>query len=137
MGYSEPLDAQYTQIDFVDVPNAVQSEISMQNLVNLKMNSEDYLAALMANRILGGGPQARIFQNLRSDKGYTYGAYSSIGNDKYAPSRFRAATSVRNCVTDSAVVEIIKEIDRIIKEPVTENELRMQKPYMWGILFWH
>jgi len=132
LGYSEPLDAQYTQIDFVDVPNAVQSEIAIQNLVNLKMNSEDYLAALMANRILGGGPQARIFQNLRSDKGYTYGAYSSIGNDKYAPSRFRAATSVRNSVTDSSVVEIIKEIDRIIKEPVTENELRDAKALYVG-----
>ncbi|MGB5646640.1 MAG: insulinase family protein, partial [Muriicola sp.] len=123
---------QYTQINFVDVPNAVQSEIAIQNLVNLTMNSEDYLAALMANRILGGGPQARIFQNLRSDKGYTYGASSSIGNDKYAPSRFRAATSVRNAVTDSSVVELIKEIAGIIKEPVTENELKDAKALYVG-----
>jgi len=132
LGYSEPLDVQYTQINFVDVPNAVQSEIAIQNLVNLKMKSEDYLAALMANRILGGGPQARVFQNLRSDKGFTYSAYSSVGNDKYAPSRFRAVTSVRNSVTDSSVVEIIKEIDRIIKEPVTEKELKDAKALYVG-----
>jgi len=132
LGYSKPLDVQYTQINFVDVPNAVQSEITVENLVNLKMNSEDYLAALMANRILGGGPQARIFQNLRSDKAYTYSAYSSVGNDKYAPSRFRAGTSVRNSVTDSSVVEILKEVDRITKEPVTEKELKDAKALYVG-----
>ena len=55
------------------MPNAVQSEISVQNLVNLTMKDDDYLDALIANRILGGGAQARLFLNLREDKGYTYG----------------------------------------------------------------
>ncbi|WP_297791612.1 pitrilysin family protein [uncultured Eudoraea sp.] len=127
LGYSEPVDAQYTQINFVDVPNAVQSEVAVQNLVNLKMKDPDYLAALVTNRILGGGGEARLFLNLREDKGYTYGSYSRIGNDKYAPSRFRATASVRNIVTDSAVVEILKEVDRITKEPVSEIELKNTK----------
>ena len=120
LGYSEPLDAQYTQINFVDVPNAVQSVIALENLVNLEMKDPDYLAALLANHILGGGGQARLYLNLREDKGYTYGSYSRIGNDKYAPSRFRAMASVRNMVTDSSVVEVLKEVERITKEPVTE-----------------
>ncbi len=127
LGYSEPLDVQYTQINFVDVPNAVQSEIAVENLVNLKMKDPDYLAALVANRILGGGGEARLFLNLREDKGYTYGSFSRIGNDKYAPSRFRATASVRNMVTDSSVVEVLKEVDRITKEPVTEMELKNTK----------
>lgn len=127
LGYTEPLDVQYTQINFVDVPNAVQSEIAVENLVNLKMKDPDYLAALVANRILGGGGEARLFLNLREDKAYTYGSFSRIGNDKYAPSRFRAAASVRNIVTDSSVVEILKEVDRITKEPVTEMELKNTK----------
>ena len=121
--FSEPSNVQYTQINFVDMPNAVQSEISVQNLVDLKMKDLDYLHALMANRILGGGAQARLFLNLREDKAYTYGAYSGIGDNKYVPSLFDAGSSVRNMVTDSAVVEILKEIDRIIVEPVTEEEL--------------
>lgn len=121
--FSEPSNVQYTQINFVDMPNAVQSEISVQNLVDLKMKDPDYLHALMANRILGGGAQARLFLNLREDKAYTYGAYSGIGDNKYVPSLFDAGASVRNMVTDSAVVEILKEIDRIILEPVTEEEL--------------
>ncbi|MBT8205640.1 MAG: insulinase family protein [Eudoraea sp.] len=127
LGYSEPKDAQYTQISFVDVPNAVQSEIAVQNLVNLKMKDPDYLPALVANQILGGGGEGRLFLNLREDKGYTYGSYSRLGNNKWAPSTFSATASVRNMVTDSSVVEILKEVDRIYKEPVSEKELKNTK----------
>jgi predicted Zn-dependent peptidase len=125
--FSEPADAQYTQINFVDVPNAVQSEIRVQNLVDLKMKDQDYLPALVANRILGGGGEARLFLNLREDKGYTYGSYSSIRSNKWAPSRFQATASVRNMVTDSSVVEILKEIERIKTEPVSDKELEIAK----------
>ncbi len=125
--FTKPQNALYTQINFVDVPNAVQSEIAVENLVELKMSSPDYLAALVSNQILGGGGEGRLFLNLREDKGYTYGSYSRIGNDKYAPSRFMATASVRNAVTDSSVVELLKEIDRIIKEPVTTEELANTK----------
>lgn len=127
LSYSEPLQAQYTQINFVDMPNAVQSEISVQNLVDLKMKNEDYLDALLANRILGGGAQARLFLNLREDKGYTYGSYSGIGDNKWGPTTFRATASVRNMVTDSSVVELLKEIDKITKEPVSAEELAQAK----------
>lgn len=127
LSYSDPKDAQYTQINFVDMPNAVQSEISVQNLVDLKMKDEDYLDALIANRILGGGAQARLFLNLREDKGYTYGSYSGIGDNKYGPTTFRATASVRNMVTDSSVVEILKEIDKISSQPVTAEELANAK----------
>lgn len=125
--FSNPVDVQYTQISFVDVPNAVQSEISVQNLVNLKMKDADYLSGLMANEILGGGGEGRLFLNLREDKAYTYGSYSGLGNDKYGPSRFRATASVRNAVTDSSVVELLKEIDKIRVTPVTEEELKNTK----------
>jgi predicted Zn-dependent peptidase len=127
LSYSEPKDAQYTQINFVDMPNAVQSEISVQNLVNLTMKDDDYLDALIANRILGGGAQARLFLNLREDKGYTYGSYSGIGDNKYGPTTFRATASVRNMVTDSSVVELLKEIDKISSEPVSAEELANAK----------
>ncbi|WP_445383921.1 insulinase family protein [Robiginitalea sp. IMCC44478] len=127
LSFSDPRDAQYTQINFVDMSNAVQSEVTVQNLVELQMNDPDYLSALVANQILGGGGEGRLFLNLREDKGYTYGSYSSIGNDKYGPSRFRAYASVRNAVTDSSVVQILSEIDRISKEPVSDTELENTK----------
>jgi predicted Zn-dependent peptidase len=125
--YSDPTDAQYTQINVVDVPNAVQSEVTVENITNLKMKDTDYLDALVANRILGGGSQARLFKNLREDKGYTYGSYSGIRDNKYSPMRFNAYAQVRNAVTDSAVVQILEEIDRITSEPVSEEELKNAK----------
>ncbi|MEM8507023.1 MAG: pitrilysin family protein [Bacteroidota bacterium] len=125
--YSTPQDAQYTQINFVDAPNAVQSEVSVQNLIELTMKDDDYLSALIANQILGGGGEGRLFLNLREDKGYTYGSYSGIRDNKYGPTRFNAFAEVRNEVADSAVVEILKEIDRMRNEPVSEKELATTK----------
>jgi len=130
--FTKPTEPLYTQINFVDVPNAVQSEVSVQNLVDLKMADDDYLPALLANQVLGGGAQGRLFQNLREDKAYTYGAYSGIGNDRFAPSRFSASSSVRNAVTDSTVVQILSEVEKIIKEPVTEKELADAKAIYIG-----
>ncbi|AYN69452.1 insulinase family protein [Euzebyella marina] len=129
--FSRPSDALYTQINFIDMPNAVQSEITVENLVDLKKNDPDYLSAVIANEILGGG-DGRLFLNLREDKGYTYGSYSQIGYDKYAPSRFRATASVRNAVTDSSVVEILKEIDKINSAPISEEELKNTKAKYTG-----
>lgn len=115
------------QIDFVDMPNAAQTEISLQNTYNLKKNHPDYFPLIIANNILGGGGEARLFLNLREDKAFTYGAYSRAGNHKYTASRFRAFTQVRNTVVDSAVVELIGEVNRIRNERVTEEELNRVK----------
>jgi zinc protease len=116
-----------TQIDFVNMPNAVQTEVSVQNTVSLRKKDADYFPLLIANGILGGGGEARLFLNLREDKGYTYGSYSRMGNNKYTASRFRASASVRNAVVDSAVVELLYEIDRMKKEVVSNEELNRAK----------
>ncbi|WP_299800444.1 pitrilysin family protein [uncultured Maribacter sp.] len=130
--YSQSKNVPNTQINFVDMPNAVQSEITVQNIVNLKMKDGDYIASLLANEILGGGSDSRLYSNLREDKGYTYGAYSSIGNDKYGPSRFRASAEVRNMVTDSSIVEMLKELELITTKPVTDEELKNTKALYAG-----
>jgi Predicted Zn-dependent peptidases len=85
------------------------------------------LDALLANRILGGGSQARLFKNLREDKGYTYGSYSGLRDNKYSPMRFSAYAQVRNAVTDSSVVQILEEINKMTTEPVSAEELANAK----------
>ena len=125
--YSEASNLAEPTINFVDMPNAVQSEIVVQNLVSLKMSDPDYIPVLIANQILGGGAEGRLFLNLREDKGYTYGSYSSVGTDKYSNARFRASAQVRNAVTDSAVVEILNEIKKIGAERVSEVDLKNAK----------
>jgi len=122
MKYTDPVNVQYSQINFVDMPNAVQSEISLQNTVNLKMTDPDYFATIVANQILGGDFNSYLNMNLREAHGWTYGARSSIGGSKYV-STFRASTQVRNAVTDSAVVEFFKELKKIRTEKVTDEML--------------
>ncbi|WP_420570751.1 M16 family metallopeptidase [Kordia sp.] len=116
-----------TEVNFINMDNAVQSELSVQNTVNLTMKDEDYFPVLIANNILGGGGEARLFNNLREDKKFTYGSYSSIGNNRKTISTFKATASVRNAVTDSAVVEILKEIKKISTELVSDEELKNVK----------
>lgn len=120
-----------TEINFIDMPNAVQSEIRVQNTIDLKMADEDYFPVLVANQILGGSFGSYLNMNLREKHGYTYGARTSTGADKYA-SRFVASTSVRNAVTDSAVVETMKEIKRIKTEPVDPEILENAKAKFAG-----
>lgn len=125
--FTEASNPEITEINFVDMPNAVQSEIIVQNLVDLKMSDEDYIPALIANQILGGGAEGRLFLNLREDKGYTYGSYSGIGSSKDTKARFRATAQVRNAVTDSAVVQILEEVKRIRTELVNQEDLKNAK----------
>lgn len=129
--YTDPADVQYTQINFVDMPNAVQSEIAIGNLVRLKMSDPDYFPVLMANQILGGDFNGLLNMNLREANGWTYGAYSMTGADKNI-TRFMAMTSVRNAVTDSAVVEMLKEISYIRDNKVTAEQLNTAKAKFTG-----
>ncbi len=121
-----------TEIQFIDMPNAVQSEIALVNTINLKQKDKDYFPVLVANKILGGGGEARLFLNLREDKGYTYGAYSRTGNDKYGAATFIASASVRNAVTDSSVVAFLDEVYRIRNEKVSDKELANAKAKYTG-----
>ena len=122
LSFSEPKNVQYSQINFVDMPNAVQSEVTLMNTVNLKMSDADYFPTIIANYILGGDYSSFLNMNLREANGFTYGAGSSIGGSKYV-GKFTASASVRNAVTDSAVAEFLKEIKRIRTEKVADSLL--------------
>lgn len=125
LSYTDPKDVQYTQINFVDVPNAVQSEISIMNLSRIKMTDADYFPVILANYILGGS-NGHLMDNIREKHGWTYDTGSNIGTQKYI-SRFIAFAQVRNAVTDSAVVEMLSEIKRMRTEKVSEQELQNAK----------
>lgn len=118
-----------TEIDVVDVPSAVQSVVSVSNINTLKMADPHYFPAMIANYILGGGGEARLFMNLREKNGFTYGAYSSMSANKYTP-EFSAESSVRNEVTDKAIQEFMNELNAIAT--VKPEELANAKAKMKG-----
>ncbi len=132
--FPEPKNVSQTQIAFVEMPNAVQSEISVLCTANIDRNNPDYYALTIANQILGGGGEARLFLNLREDKGYTYGSYSRFNINHKTKSQLRAFAAVRNSVTDSAVVQLLYEVNRMSKEMVTEEELKLVKKKYAGSL---
>ena len=115
------------EIHFTEMSNAVQSEVSVGFTNSIKKTHPDYFPMLLGNSILGGGGEARLFLNLREDKGYTYGSYSRMQTNKYTRARIKAFASVRNAVTDSSVVELVKELDKIRIEEVTQAELDKAK----------
>ena len=125
-------DVETTEINFVDVPNAVQTELAVMSVSTMKMTDKDYHAGLVANYILGGAFGSYLNMNLREENGYTYGARSNLGTGRWYNSSFIASTKVRNMVTDSAVVEILKEIKRIKTEPVDAEMLSNAKAKFLG-----
>jgi zinc protease len=124
--FDTPINVSNLQINLVDVPNAVQSEITLVNTVNLKMGDPDFFPAVIANQILGGDFNSYLNMNLREKHAWTYGARSNVGAGKYT-SKFFAKSAVRNAVTDSAVVEFVKEIKRIRTEKVSDEVLATVK----------
>ncbi|WP_264565664.1 M16 family metallopeptidase [Flavobacterium sp. N3904] len=124
--YDTPINVPNRQINLVDVPNAVQSEITLVNTVNLKMGDPDFFPAVIANQILGGDFNSYLNMNLREKNAWTYGARSNVGAGKHT-TKFFAKSAVRNAVTHSAVVEFVKEIIRIRTEKVTEEVLQTVK----------
>ena len=86
----------------------------------------------VAESILGGSFGGRLFQNLREDKGYTYGAYAGFGAERHG-GYFQADADVRNEVTGAAIAEIDRELQRMIDEPVGAAELGRAQRYLAGI----
>lgn len=115
-----------TEIDFVDMPVAVQGEIRVGNLINNPMNSPDYHALLLANHILGGGAESKLFMNLREKHGFTYGSYSNVGSGRFQ-SLFNTSAAVRTDKVDSAVAEMVSEIINMRDGKITDEELNTAK----------
>jgi zinc protease len=103
-------------------PDAQQAEIRVAG-IGMERASPDWITAAVANYILGGSTiTGRLGANLREDKGWTYGARSAF-SAALQPGGWLAETAVDVEVRDAALREMLSEIERIIEEPVTEEEL--------------
>jgi len=115
----------------VDRPGSAQTNILVAN-TSVTRTDPDYFAVLVMHTILGGNASARLFMNLREEKGYTYGAYTQFDARRHAGS-FRATTEVRGEVTGVSLKEIFYELARIRDEDVSDKELTDAKTYLTGI----
>jgi zinc protease len=119
-------------IYLVDRPGSAQSTIVIANLA-INRSSPDYFPMLLLHTMLGGSFSPRLDQNLRENKGYTYGA-SSVLDTRRAGGTFRATAEVRTPVTGASLKEFFYELDRIRTEPIPEQELQNNKAFLTGLL---
>jgi zinc protease len=115
----------------VDRPGSAQSNIVIAN-TGITRTSPDYFPMLLMHTVLGANASSRLFMNLREEKGYTYGAYSSLDARRTAGT-VRASAEVRTPVTGDSLKEFFYELDRIRTEPVSEKEVINAKSYLTGV----
>lgn len=120
-----------TQIDVVNMPNAVQSVVSVAYPVYLTKKDPDYYAVQVASTILGGDFNSKLNMNLREAHGWTYGARGGVSDSRFV-GQFSTSATVRNNVTDSAVIETLKEMKSMNFEKVDAQVLADVKAKFLG-----
>ncbi|MGB2705130.1 MAG: pitrilysin family protein, partial [Chitinophagaceae bacterium] len=116
-----------TKVYMVDIPKAAQSQFRVGYATGIKYDATgDYYKSRLMNYGLGGDFNSRLNLNLREDKGWTYGARSSFTADEYT-GEFEFSSGIRADATDSALVEVMKELKNYRENGITEAELKFMK----------
>ena len=124
----EPND---NSVSHITVPNAVQSTIRVGRILPFPWHSTDYARFMVLNTVLGGYFGSRLMSNLREDKGYTYGIYSTTQIYRGSIVFYITADVAAQATTD-ALNEINQEIEHLRHEPVSPKELDRVRNYMMG-----
>ncbi|TPE43362.1 M16 family metallopeptidase [Pontibacter mangrovi] len=115
----------------VDRPGAPQSTIIF-GLPVVPPSHPDYMALRVTNSLLGGSFGSRITRNIREDKGYTYSPSSALVA-RYKVGDWSEQADVTTEHTGNSLKEIVYEIERLRKEPPTEEELKGIQNYEAGL----
>jgi len=118
------------RITLIHRPGSVQSNIWVGH-IGVRPDTPDYFAIQVLNQILGGGSVSRLQQVLRDERGWTYGAYSLFTRPRDL-GFFAAVTEVRTEVTDSAVAEIVSQMERLQHQPIPAREFDAAVSYLAG-----
>ncbi len=114
----------------------IEKEGSLQTSIRLgrriiSKGHPDYYGLAVLNEILGGYFGSRLMKNIREDKGYTYGVYSTIVHHIH-DSYWLIGADVRKEFREQAIQEIHREMDRLMLDPASDEELITVKNYMQG-----
>ena len=121
LSFPTTVSPQPSKITLVDRPDSVQTYIIGGNR-GIRRVDPEYYGLVVMNQIVGGGPQARLFLDLREEHSLTYGAYSRFTADIY-PGDWSGFSPVRTKVTGDAMDRFLFEYKRINNEPVAQSEL--------------
>lgn len=132
-GFSFPKDSIRSADEkqhFVHKEGAVQASIRMGKPM-INKTHPDYIKLKIANVVLGGYFGSRLMTNIREEKGYTYGIYSSIGS-LFASGYFLISAETKAESAQEAIKEIKKELKKLRTELIAEDELKTVKHYLLG-----
>jgi predicted Zn-dependent peptidase len=116
----------------VNDPKGVQGAIRIaRNFPN--RHHPDFQKVQVLNNVFGGYFGSRLMTNIREDKGYTYGIYSHLVNN-IQESALMVSTEAGTDVCAAAIEEVYKEMMRLRKEPIGEEELKMARNFTIGII---
>ncbi len=113
-------------VNIVDKDDLTQTTVIMGHK-GIRADSEHYAGVLVANRILGGGFATRLFNEVRSRQGLAYSVGSSPGTGFRFPGLFMAFTMTKSESCEKATSAILVEIQRMLDEEVTDEELERAK----------
>ncbi|MEW6109638.1 MAG: pitrilysin family protein [Nitrospirota bacterium] len=135
---AEIKDPALPDLNFSDKTRVIKidKKITQSNIIighlGIKRDNPDYYAVSVMNYILGGGGSAsRLMDNIRENRGLSYDVYSFFSAGKYA-GNFQAGLQTKNQTANEAITEILKEMERMRTQPVTDKELEDAKAYLTG-----
>lgn len=114
----------------------VNKDLTQTNIIlghlGITRDNPDYYAVTVMNYILGGGGFAsRLVDNIRDNRGLAYDVHSYFSASKYSGS-FQAGLQTKNESANTAIAEVIREMERMRTEPVSDKELADAKSYLTG-----
>lgn len=116
---------------FQSIPNTVQSTLRVGRILPFRWDSIDYVRFLILSTTLGGYFGSRLMQNIREDKGYTYGINSQTQLDR-GTITFFIVSDVNANDAEAAMKEIDLELRRLCDAPIDKEELERVQNYMRG-----
>lgn len=124
-------DRSSPEVILVHKPGSVQAEARVGHLLDADIPWREWTTLSVANQVLGAGSSSRLFQVLREERGYTYGAYSALTRRR-GQGHFQAALAVRNEVTEAALTDLVREVRRLRDQSVPAEELQDTKDFLVG-----
>lgn len=119
-----------TAIVLVHLPGAVQSRIVVGNTTWMPTDTRGY-ALVVANHLLGGANDARLPRMLRAERGWATEVSSALSRVR-GIGTFTATAEAPTAVTDSVLVEMLRQIRRIGSEPMPAGEFGGQRQALLG-----
>ncbi len=123
----------FNRVFLLNRPKAVQSKVSIGNAIPKDIPAKDAMAIEVANAVIGGKIDSRLFNVIREKLGYAYDVHSSVSLDSLAGT-FNIGVESRTSVTGKAIKRILKEVEDLQNKPISAEELQGAKNYLGGKL---